>query len=90
MRTQLFTHQSSFHLSFTHGSLLDWGGHIKLIDLGLCKKVEFEKITSSTSSTSTDSKAMASQRAQKEEAALNIHAEEAQRQLESGVTCESN
>jgi hypothetical protein len=65
---------------------LDWGGHIKLIDLGLCKKVEFEKISSSSSSSGTNKERAASQKAQKEEAALNIHAEEAQRQLESGVT----
>lgn len=45
--------------------LLDWGGHIKLIDLGLCKKVEFERQQPST----------------KEEAALNIHVNEARRQL---------
>lgn len=48
--------------------LLDWGGHIKLIDLGLCKKVEFERHQPSQPNT-------------KEDQVLNIHASEARRQL---------
>jgi serine/threonine kinase 38 len=53
--------------------LLDWNGHIKLIDLGLCKKVEFVREAGAVSSLSA-----------REEAALNDHIAEAQRQLRSG------
>jgi serine/threonine protein kinase len=53
--------------------LLDWGGHIKLIDLGLCKKVEFERQPGVLVADS------------KEELALNIHAGEARRQLSQQV-----
>jgi serine/threonine kinase 38 len=52
--------------------LLDWGGHIKLIDLGLCKKVEFERHQPSQPNT-------------KEGQVLNIHASEARRQLSQEI-----
>ncbi len=51
--------------------MLDWTGHIKLIDLGLCKKVEFN----SNPSVITKSK---------EEEAVSIYATEAKRQLLAG------
>ncbi len=48
----------------------------------LCKKVEFEKVGALK-----DGQRNSTGHAQKEDAALNVHAEEAQKQLESGVTC---
>lgn len=72
--------------------LLDFNGHIKLIDLGLCKKVEFEhEITTGHTmrgvrpSATAPSSAAISARTIKEEEALNDHIAEAQRQLDSGA-----
>lgn len=67
--------------------LLDWNGHIKLIDLGLCKKVEFEHeitVPSWQKGTNPVNNPAISARSLKEEEALNDHIAEAQRQLESG------
>jgi len=65
--------------------LLDWNGHIKLIDLGLCKKVEFEhEVTEPRWQKPGVSGRDISARSLKEEEALNDHIAEAQRQLESG------
>jgi tRNA A-37 threonylcarbamoyl transferase component Bud32 len=72
--------------------LLDWNGHIKLIDLGLCKKVEFEhEIVNGKKRIVPPA---VSARSVKEEEALNDHIAEAQRQLDSGaggmeVACEA-
>ena len=66
--------------------LLDWNGHIKLIDLGLCKKVEFEhEVTEPRWQKPAVSGRDISARSLKEEEALNDHIAEAQRQLESGM-----
>jgi serine/threonine protein kinase len=65
--------------------LLDWNGHIKLIDLGLCKKVEFAHEIVDGKKRPIPSSAV-SARSLKEEEALNDHIAEAQRQLDSG-TC---
>jgi len=66
--------------------LLDWNGHIKLIDLGLCKKVEFEhEVTEPRWQKPGVSGRDISARSIKEEEALNDHIAEAQRQLESGT-----
>lgn len=78
--------------------LLDFNGHIKLIDLGLCKKVEFEhEVVTTGSGSSKRTKRMSpsssssvapppiSARALREEEALNDHIAEAQRQLDSGI-----
>jgi tRNA A-37 threonylcarbamoyl transferase component Bud32 len=63
--------------------LLDWNGHIKLIDLGLCKKVEFAHEIVDGKKRPIPSSAV-SARSLKEEEALNDHIAEAQRQLDSG------
>jgi serine/threonine protein kinase len=64
--------------------LLDWNGHIKLIDLGLCKKVEFAHEIVDGKKRPIPSSAV-SARSLKEEEALNDHIAEAQRQLDSGM-----
>jgi serine/threonine protein kinase len=64
--------------------LLDWNGHIKLIDLGLCKKVEFAHEIVDGKKRPIPSSAV-SARSLKEEEALNDHIAEAQRQLDSGT-----
>jgi serine/threonine protein kinase len=67
--------------------LLDWNGPIKVIDLGLCKKVEFEHeitVPSWQKGTNPANNPAISARSLKEEEALNDHIAEAQRQLESG------
>ena len=66
--------------------LLDWNGHIKLIDLGLCKKVEFtHEIGGKNSGFPHDvGSNMISSRSKREEEVLNDHILEAQKQLDSG------
>ena len=68
--------------------LLDWDGHIKLTDLGLCKKVD-ESLTVSSSvtaaSTNDPSQPPAANAPLVAEAPANVHAEEAQRQQAAGV-----
>eukprot|EP00981_Chlorochromonas_danica_P012279 scaffold4734_cov176-Ochromonas_danica.AAC.5 len=59
--------------------LLDWNGHLKLIDLGLCKKVDFTKDGSPVSSYGP---AGISAKTLKEEEAVQIYATKAQAQLE--------
>jgi len=77
--------------------LLDWSGHIKLIDLGLCKKVEFESGGGGAAEgrgvagvAGESDGAAATSKAEAEEAALNIHIAEAQRQLDSGAVLNNN
>jgi serine/threonine protein kinase len=57
--------------------LLDWEGHIKLTDLGLCKKVEHHPNPNPNPSPSTSTS-----RLQMQEQAVNIHAAEAKRLME--------
>eukprot|EP01031_Cornospumella_fuschlensis_P028056 gene28056-33874_t len=56
--------------------LLDWQGHVKLIDLGLCKKVEFDAKTQTLTSHSSSQSVHT-----KEEQNINIYATEARRQM---------
>lgn len=65
--------------------LLDWNGHIKLIDLGLCKKVEFTHEIVDGKKRPLPSSAAVSARSLKEEEALNDAIAEAQRQLDTGT-----
>jgi len=73
--------------------LLDWTGHIKLIDLGLCKKVEYTRVSTAETSTAGSAAGKGNFKSSKEaaeEEALNVHIAEAQRQLESGTFVPSN
>jgi serine/threonine protein kinase len=56
--------------------LLDWEGHIKLTDLGLCKKVEHHPNPNPNSAPSS------SNRSGHQEQAMNIHAAEARRLMD--------
>lgn len=58
--------------------LLDWNGHIKLIDLGLCKKVDFTKNVTKQSY----GPASMSTKFFKEEQAVQNYASKAQAQLD--------
>eukprot|EP01038_Epipyxis_sp_PR26KG_P012846 gene12846-17220_t len=63
--------------------LLDWTGHIKLIDMGLCKKVEFESPAfPNSSSLASQAAANPNPNALAVEQAINVHATEANRQNE--------